>query len=66
MARTVQLTENAMKQLHKDYWTFSSFIDDSMLDFKHNRYTQASYYFPGGYLTLSKSNNTITADWRKE
>lgn len=65
MVRTVELTQSTQDKLNKDRF-FSSFIDNSMLDFKHNKYNQAEYYYPGGNLVVSKSNNNIIADWIPE
>ena len=62
MVRVVELTESAQEKLSKD-WMFSSFIDNSMLDFKRNKYNQAEYYYPGGNLIVTKSDNNIIADW---
>lgn len=65
MIRTIEFTQSTQEKLRKD-WLFSRFIDDSMLDFKHNKYSHAEYYYPRGNLIVSKSNDTITADWIEE
>ena len=63
MVRTVILTESTQEKLSKNGWSFSDFIDNSSLDFKHNKYNQAKYYYPGGNLIMTKSDDGIIANW---
>jgi hypothetical protein len=62
MVRVVEFTSSTQHKLSKD-WMFSRFIDNSMLDFKRNKYNHAAYYYPGGTLIVTKSDNNIIADW---
>ena len=64
--RTVILTQSTQDKLSQDYWSFSDFIDKVTRDFKHNRHVQAEYYYPGGGLIVTQTNEGMVAEWIPE